>query len=235
VRRVPAAEIEALVGRAVREQLGDTASGSECASKCKRISWRSSSRHRNEEGSPTPTSREQNALFSSFPGGRHLRNDVEIIVPSTAPQDTRPIRAETRAKLVASIARGRRWLNEIVTGAVTSIKSSRLRQATNAVFDKLIWRSHWLSSRQISCSRPFKDDCLGELASRACAMLRLSGPASMRCLVCRLDPRMLPRKQLSRRQEWVWIAQRLKSKFYAFALSVVFRDRAPLSGTAKCP
>jgi site-specific DNA recombinase len=38
----------------------------------------------------------------------------EIIVPqSTARRDARPIRAETRATLVASIARGRRWLDEI--------------------------------------------------------------------------------------------------------------------------
>ena len=38
---------------------------------------------------------------------------------STASQDARPIRAETRATLVASIARGRRWLDEIVAGTVT--------------------------------------------------------------------------------------------------------------------
>ena len=38
---------------------------------------------------------------------------------SAAPQDARPIRAETRATLVASIARGRRWLDEIVAGAVS--------------------------------------------------------------------------------------------------------------------
>jgi hypothetical protein len=48
------------------------------------------------------------------------RQRREIIVPqSAAPQDARPIRAETRATLVASIARGRRWLDEIVVGAVT--------------------------------------------------------------------------------------------------------------------
>jgi hypothetical protein len=35
---------------------------------------------------------------------------------SAAPQDSRAIRAETRAKLVASIARGRRWLDEIAAG-----------------------------------------------------------------------------------------------------------------------
>ena len=44
----------------------------------------------------------------------------EIIVPKSASrQDAHPIRAETRAKLVASIAHGRRWLDEIVAGAVS--------------------------------------------------------------------------------------------------------------------
>ena len=44
----------------------------------------------------------------------------EIIVPKSASrQDARPIRAETRAKLVASIAHGRRWLDEIVAGAIS--------------------------------------------------------------------------------------------------------------------
>ena len=44
----------------------------------------------------------------------------EIIVPKSASrQDARPIRAETRAKLVASIAHGRRWLDEIVAGTVS--------------------------------------------------------------------------------------------------------------------
>ena len=45
-----------------------------------------------------------------------------------APQDTRPIRAETRAKLVASIASGRRWLDEIITGAVTDVEQIAARE-----------------------------------------------------------------------------------------------------------
>jgi len=44
------------------------------------------------------------------------------------PRPIGPIRAETRAKLVASIARGRRWLDEIVTGAVTSIEQIAARE-----------------------------------------------------------------------------------------------------------
>jgi DNA invertase Pin-like site-specific DNA recombinase len=41
----------------------------------------------------------------------------EILVPeSSLPEDNRPIRADARARLIAAIARGRRWLDEIVTG-----------------------------------------------------------------------------------------------------------------------
>jgi site-specific DNA recombinase len=46
---------------------------------------------------------------------------------SKASRDARPIRAETRAKLVTSIARGRSWLDEIVTGTV-SIDQIALRE-----------------------------------------------------------------------------------------------------------
>jgi site-specific DNA recombinase len=39
-----------------------------------------------------------------------MKRQREIIVPvSVSPHELRPIRAETRATLVASIARGRRW------------------------------------------------------------------------------------------------------------------------------
>jgi site-specific DNA recombinase len=46
---------------------------------------------------------------------------------SVSPHDRRPIRAETRATLVASIARGRRWLDEIVAGTVTSVEQIAAR------------------------------------------------------------------------------------------------------------
>ena len=53
----------------------------------------------------------------------------EILVPEgTPPQDARPIRSENRATLVASIARGRRWLNEIITNATASAESIAKRQ-----------------------------------------------------------------------------------------------------------
>ena len=40
----------------------------------------------------------------------------------------RPIRYETRISLVTSIAQGRRWLNEIVTGAVVDVGQIAIRE-----------------------------------------------------------------------------------------------------------
>jgi site-specific DNA recombinase len=46
---------------------------------------------------------------------------------SLPPHDRRPIRAETRATLVAVIARGRRWLDEMIAGTVTSVEQIAAR------------------------------------------------------------------------------------------------------------
>lgn len=53
----------------------------------------------------------------------------EIIVPSDRQhQHVRPIRSETRATLVASIARGRRWLNDLMSDAAVSPRSIAKRE-----------------------------------------------------------------------------------------------------------
>jgi hypothetical protein len=54
----------------------------------------------------------------------------EIIppVPASPRPDKRPIRAETRAKLIASIAKGRQWLEELTVGNVTSAEQIAARQ-----------------------------------------------------------------------------------------------------------
>jgi site-specific DNA recombinase len=48
----------------------------------------------------------------------------EIILPASSAShpDPRPIRAETRAKLVTAIAKGRRWLDELIAGTVTNVE-----------------------------------------------------------------------------------------------------------------
>jgi site-specific DNA recombinase len=58
------------------------------------------------------------------------RKPRDIIIPAGPglAQDRRPIRVETRTKLVSSIARGRRWLDELVAGAVTTIDQVAARE-----------------------------------------------------------------------------------------------------------
>ena len=57
-----------------------------------------------------------------------LRQRREIIAPVSAGHDVRPIRSETRVALVTSIACGRRWLDEIVTGNVADVDQIATRE-----------------------------------------------------------------------------------------------------------
>jgi site-specific DNA recombinase len=53
----------------------------------------------------------------------------EILLPkSLTPEALRPIRSESRALLVAAIARGRRWLDELMTDATASTESIANRE-----------------------------------------------------------------------------------------------------------
>ena len=135
VRRVPAAEIEALVGQAVREHLKDSASpdGHLIRAHVARVDMQADQLaielREPKQGQPlgsgnrTPPSHDSgqpDRIVLGVPWKKPpAKRRREIIVPqSAAPQDARPIRAETRATLVASIARGRHWLDEIVAGTV---------------------------------------------------------------------------------------------------------------------
>jgi DNA invertase Pin-like site-specific DNA recombinase len=53
----------------------------------------------------------------------------QILLPHGIPRnDVRPTRIERRARLVSAIARGRRWLDEIVSGSVTDVQQIATRQ-----------------------------------------------------------------------------------------------------------
>jgi site-specific DNA recombinase len=57
-----------------------------------------------------------------------LKRRREIIVPASSGHDVRPIRSETRIALVTSIACGRRWLDEIVSGSVVDVEEIATRE-----------------------------------------------------------------------------------------------------------
>ena len=54
----------------------------------------------------------------------------EIILPASTSShpDPRPIRAETRAKLVTAIAKGRHWFDELIAGTVTNVEQIATRE-----------------------------------------------------------------------------------------------------------
>ena len=57
------------------------------------------------------------------------RKSRQILMPHGIPKsEVRPTRIERRARLVNAIARGRRWLDEIVSGSVTNVEQIATRQ-----------------------------------------------------------------------------------------------------------
>jgi site-specific DNA recombinase len=57
------------------------------------------------------------------------RKSRQILIPLGVPRnEVRPTRIECRARLVGAISRGRRWLDEIVSGSATSVEQIATRQ-----------------------------------------------------------------------------------------------------------
>src|SRR6478672_12918603 len=61
------------------------------------------------------------------------RKSRQILIPvGVSRNDVRATRIERRARLVNAIARGRRWLDEIVSGSVTDVQQIAARQKCSA-------------------------------------------------------------------------------------------------------
>jgi site-specific DNA recombinase len=61
------------------------------------------------------------------------RRSRQILLPHGVPRnEVRPTRIERRARLVSAIARGRRWLDEIVSGSMTDVQQIASRQKCSA-------------------------------------------------------------------------------------------------------
>src|SRR5499433_516617 len=136
--RVPAPDIEAVVSKALRESLALSnaaaaeASSTDLRAKVARIEVRKSHlalwlMHPGQEGAdesavPPAPIEENSALLIPWtkPPAKRFK---EILLPaSTARSRARPMKAERRTALIKSIARGRSWLDEIVSGTA-SIKT----------------------------------------------------------------------------------------------------------------
>jgi hypothetical protein len=61
------------------------------------------------------------------------RRRREILLPvSDGHSDTRPIRSETRATLIETLARGRRWLHELTTDPLATAETVARRERCSA-------------------------------------------------------------------------------------------------------
>jgi hypothetical protein len=135
ISRAPANEIEALVVKSVRDHLnlsieakGDAALIHDHVA---RVEVRTDRLmidlvHAEGVGPKRARGRPQiEVLWRKAPSTRRR----EILVPESGnPNAARPIRSENRALLVASMARGRRWLDEIVTDPHANVESIASRE-----------------------------------------------------------------------------------------------------------
>jgi site-specific DNA recombinase len=137
VSRVPAAEVEARVASAVREHFRDSTEGDDrelIRSHVVRVDLQVdhlATELKAAKPSDNPrTALDDDRLVLRIPWKKTpMKRRREIIVPvPVSPHELRPIRAETRATLVAAIARGRCWLDEIVAGTVTSVEQIAARE-----------------------------------------------------------------------------------------------------------
>ena len=136
VRRVPAAEVEARVASAVRGHTEDSIESDHrdlIRNHVVRVEVQADLLVvdlKPQASSNQPNTVDNDRLVLRIPWRKtSMKRRRDIIVPaSVSPHDRRPIRAETRATLVASIARGRRWLEEIIVGTVTSVEQIAARE-----------------------------------------------------------------------------------------------------------
>jgi site-specific DNA recombinase len=129
VSRIPADEIEALVVKCVRGHLNESTEIEDAVliqNHVVRVEVQSDQlviELANAKGANPKRKRSRNVIevpWCKTPSTRRR----EVLVPEAGPpQDARPIRSENRAILVASIARGRRWLDELIADPTANTES----------------------------------------------------------------------------------------------------------------
>jgi len=77
---------------------------------------------------PKPVSNPGTGNFLKISGQSGLSAGSQLFPHGIPKSEIRPTRIERRARLVSAIARGRRWLDEIVSGSVTDVQQIASRQ-----------------------------------------------------------------------------------------------------------
>ena len=133
IRRIAASEVETLVSDAVRKRRQDLSTATDrdlLHHHVARVEVQENRiaitliRNAGQRASKRP----ENAAFYVPWKKAPPKRRREIITPALSGNGVRPIRAETRVALVTSIACGRRWLSEIVTGSVADVEAIAIRE-----------------------------------------------------------------------------------------------------------
>jgi site-specific DNA recombinase len=138
VSRIPADEVEALVAKSVRNHLNDSIGIADTVlahNHIARVDVQSGQfviELANAKAADRKHKRGRNVIevpWRKTPSTRRR----EVLVPASAsPQEFRPIRSENRALLVASIARGCRWLDELIADPAANTESIAKREECTA-------------------------------------------------------------------------------------------------------
>jgi site-specific DNA recombinase len=79
----------------------------------------------------------------------------QILLPQgSSRKDIRPERPERRLRLVSAIARGRRWLDEMISGAVTDVEQIALRERCSVRHVNMTISLAFLAPKLVCCRRP---------------------------------------------------------------------------------
>jgi hypothetical protein len=134
ISRVPAIEIEGAVTDAIRKHLGRPASSDDAGlidDRVVRVEVQPDHLIIELAGTRAANSRRKGRTERiKIPWRKQpLRRRREVLLPaSTTAQTIRPMRSENRALLVASIARGRRWLDELITNPAANVERIAARE-----------------------------------------------------------------------------------------------------------
>jgi site-specific DNA recombinase len=146
VSRIPATEIEDVIVKSLQEYLiaqkekpssggpqdGGRKAGLDSIARIEVHEDHLAIRLKSADGEETSDSTDDQLLSIPWqkPPSRRSR---QILLPhGLSRNQVRPTRIERRARLVSAIARGRRWLEEIVSGSVTDVQQIASRQKCSA-------------------------------------------------------------------------------------------------------
>ena len=138
VSRIPADEIEALVAKSVRGHLNDPTEIADAilvhnhVARVEVQSDRLVIELTNTKGVDRKQKRSRNVIEAPWRKTPSTRRRQVLLPESASPQESRPIRSENRALLVASIARGRRWLDELIADPTANAESIAKREDCTA-------------------------------------------------------------------------------------------------------